>query len=131
MTTTSEQPTFKVIVARYNENIDWLKSILNYCVIYNKGRKLNIQNEIMLDNIGRESHTYLHHIIQNYDQLEDVLVFTQANISDHCNCGNDVSYLMQMKDDAYKYGKSRYYMHLNTGNNTSCWDPHWNFNRNV
>ncbi len=29
--------TYKIIVARYNENINWLKDEMNNCIIYNKG----------------------------------------------------------------------------------------------
>ena len=54
---------YKIVVARYNENIDWLKSEMNNCIIYNKGNKLNIPNEIMLENVGRESEKYLNFII--------------------------------------------------------------------
>ena len=32
-----------------------------------------------LPNVGRESQTFLHHIVTNYDQLADWTVFTQAN----------------------------------------------------
>ena len=31
-----------------------------------------------LPNVGRESHTYLHHIVSNYDSLADWTVFSQA-----------------------------------------------------
>merc|ERR1719440_887988 len=31
-----------------------------------------------LPNLGRESHTYLHHIVENYDQLPEWTVFSQA-----------------------------------------------------
>ena len=36
-----------------------------------------------LPNVGRESHTYLHHIVANYDHLASVTVFTQGSISEH------------------------------------------------
>ena len=28
---------FEIVVARYNENIDWLNKFKNICIIYNKG----------------------------------------------------------------------------------------------
>merc|ERR1719248_86361 len=31
-----------------------------------------------LPNVGRESHTYLHHIVDNYENLANWTVFTQA-----------------------------------------------------
>lgn len=29
--------SYKIIVARYNENIDWLNSEMKNCIVYNKG----------------------------------------------------------------------------------------------
>ena len=97
--------SYKIIVARYNENIDWLNSEMANCIIYNKGNTLNIENEIPLENLGRESETYLHYIITNYDNLPQVVVFTQANISDHKG-SNDVNYLINIKNEALNYSKS-------------------------
>ncbi len=37
----------KLVVARYNENINWTKQFKDV-IIYNKGDSLNINNEIML-----------------------------------------------------------------------------------
>ena len=31
-------------------------------------------NVLRLPNLGRESHTYLHHILENYDELPEVLL---------------------------------------------------------
>jgi hypothetical protein len=70
-------------VARYNEDISWIAHDSANVLIYNKGARLNVPNELMLPNVGRESHTYLHHIIENYDNLCDITVFTQAKIHDH------------------------------------------------
>eukprot|EP01038_Epipyxis_sp_PR26KG_P013361 gene13361-17920_t len=36
-----------------------------------------------LSNVGCESHTYLNHIISNYEQLADVTYFTQGHPFDH------------------------------------------------
>ena len=73
----------KYIVARYNESIDWLNFAMDKRVIFNKGEKLNIPNEILVPNVGRESETYLRYIIENYDNLPDICVFLQGRISDH------------------------------------------------
>jgi len=77
---------FQIVVARYNENISYLTPFEKVCIIYNKGDD-NIQEEfiniIKLPNIGRESHTYLYHIINNYDNLADNTIFIQGNITDH------------------------------------------------
>jgi hypothetical protein len=74
---------YKIVVARYQENIDWLDPIKKDCIFINKGEALGLENEILLPNLGRESDSYLWYIINNYDQLPDVVAFTQGDISDH------------------------------------------------
>jgi len=114
--------SYKIIVARYNENIEWLNNEMDNCIIYNKGEALGLNNEIMLENFGRESETYLRYIIDNYDQLPDIIIFTQANISDHRG-SNDINYLLGIKNDAFVNGKSYPCYHDETC--TYCW---WNWN---
>lgn len=74
----------ELVVSRYNENLNWLSEqpFKNYSVIvYNKGVNEDFEKPeklkaiINLPNVGRESHTYLHHIISHYDNLADVTVF--------------------------------------------------------
>jgi hypothetical protein len=75
--------SFCIIVARYNENVEWTKQFPNV-IIYNKGEKLdNGYNEILLNNVGREGHTYYKHICDNYDKLADFTIFLQGNPFDH------------------------------------------------
>jgi hypothetical protein len=82
---------YHIVIARYRENIDWINYIdtnLYDVFIYNKGTKLhNILNcnIIELENKGRETHTYLYHIINNYENLPEKIIFTQANPFDHVN----------------------------------------------
>lgn len=72
---------YKIVVARYNENIEWTRRYEN-CIIYNKGG--NIEDAcISLENVGREAHTYLYHIVKNYNNLSDHIIFTQGNPFDH------------------------------------------------
>lgn len=76
--------TVEIVVARYNENLEWLKhhpfSEYNV-IIYNKGtnndfykpKKLKyIEN---LENVGKCDHTYLYHVIKNYNKLSDITIF--------------------------------------------------------
>ena len=74
----------KVIIARYQEDVSWANGVPN-CIIYNKSDSLlnTIHPVIKLPNIGREGHTYLHHIITNYDNLDDHIIFLQGNPFDH------------------------------------------------
>jgi hypothetical protein len=70
-----------LVVARYNEKLDWLKDVpknINI-IIYNKGLEDLTQTFIKLPNIGRESHTYLYHIITNYNNLADITIFSQGD----------------------------------------------------
>jgi|UniRef100_A0A6C0D959 hypothetical protein len=74
-----------IVVARYNENVEWTKLFSNInVIIFNKGTKLKDgYNEILLNNVGREGHTYYKYICDNYDNLEDYTVFLQGNPFDH------------------------------------------------
>jgi hypothetical protein len=78
-----------VVVARYNENLNWLNENRDYNLyIYNKGHSPILSPPpkstiVPLPNVGRESHTYLTHIIDHYDSLNTTTVFVQGNISDH------------------------------------------------
>jgi hypothetical protein len=73
----------KIIVARYNEKLEWMKespfNLFRY-IVYNKGinddfEKCNVDTIINLPNVGRCDHTYLYHIVNNYDNLTDINVF--------------------------------------------------------
>jgi hypothetical protein len=71
----------ELVVARYNEDLEWLKQIPKdiKITVYNKGlENINIPY-IKLPNIGRESHTYLQHIITNYNNLADQTIFCQGD----------------------------------------------------
>jgi len=77
-----------LVVAVYEENIDWVKDIKHKKIIYNKGRRELEESEnvkvISLPNTGRESQTYLHHIVENYDKLSEITIFCQGKPFDHC-----------------------------------------------
>jgi hypothetical protein len=72
----------KIIISRYHEDVSWSEKYSDYRVIYNKGNNIE-QNCITLPNIGRESHTYLYHIVENYNNLADYNVFLQGFPYDH------------------------------------------------
>ena len=75
----------EIVIARYNENLDWVNKLdpSIKVTIYNKG--LNDINFpfITLPNVGRETHTYLYHIIHNYKSLADQTIFCQGNTISH------------------------------------------------
>ena len=94
-----------LIISRFNQNISWLDEIKDFkIIIYNKGEKLSnkkFKNIVNLNNVGRESHTWLHHIVENYKDLnfnnqiwiesitklckkksiKDVVIFSDSNIT--------------------------------------------------
>ena len=78
-----------IIVSRYNENLNWtLETPFNEFkyIVYNKGgnenfEKKNVKQVINLKNVGRECHTYLYHIVNNYDNLNKILVFFPGSIN--------------------------------------------------
>ena len=92
-----------IVVARYNENIEWCKQFSNV-KIYNKGEKLeNGYNEFFLNNVGREGHTYYKHICDNYDNLEDYTIFLQGNPFDHSpNIISNVNKYINNNEQIYK-----------------------------
>ncbi len=84
----------EIVLARYNENMEWAIYNHNFLTIYNKGDKIDSyvsKNKglikfynLRIKNVGRESHTYLYHIINNWDNLADNTFFGQGKLtSDH------------------------------------------------
>jgi hypothetical protein len=77
----------EIVVARYNENLLWLTKLPKNIkiFIYNKGEPIDLSflqhkyELIVLPNIGRESHTYLYHIINNYNNLPEITIFCQGD----------------------------------------------------
>ena len=69
-----------IVVAAYNESVDWLLPYEDCVIIYHKGQNAipPFSNIIKLDNIGREGHTYLKYIITNFNNLPDRVTFLQA-----------------------------------------------------
>jgi hypothetical protein len=73
----SAQKSVQLVVARYHEDIRWLKRFLPLSsIVYDKG---DPHGPDALPNVGREAHTYLHHIITHYDDLADITVFLQGD----------------------------------------------------
>jgi hypothetical protein len=117
----NEKVRYIIVVARYNEDINWITD--TNTLIYNKGDILKkVPSQIIVPNVGREAETYLRYIIQNYNRLPDVIIFTQANIADHKGT-NDMQHLMKIKDEALQYGKST----PTTQDESSSWKPDWNY----
>ena len=86
--------TIRIIISRYNENIEWSNSFTNV-LIYNKGNALPNKNVINLANVGREGHTYYTYIYENYNKLDNYTIFLQGNPFDHSpHILNDITNLL-------------------------------------
>lgn len=71
-----------VVIARYQENVSWSKDLPCPFVIYDKSEN-PVPGSISLPNIGRETNTYLFHIVHHYHNLPDYLAFLQGWPWDH------------------------------------------------
>ena len=97
-----------VVVARYDECLEWLWPIEGRCTVYNKGESQvhgAFKAVRALPNVGREAHTYANHIIDNYDDLPDVTVFVQGCITDHVT-GDPVEFVWRAAYEAMMSGLS-------------------------
>ena len=73
----------ELVIARFQEDLSWIKElpdIFSKIIIYNKGNPIEIEipkSEIhMLPNLGRDTHSYLYHVITNYNSLADITIFS-------------------------------------------------------
>ena len=109
-----------VIVSRYNEDLEWINEYpfnqFQY-IVYNKGVnenfcKNNIKEIINLPNIGRECHTYLYHIVENYQNLADIIVFFPGSVNLEHKKNNAIrilnSILSSRLQNAYFLGTYQY-----------------------
>ena len=72
----------EIVIARHHEDVAWASNLP--AVVYNKGDAVRTPLEQRcLPNVGREAHTYLTHIIQSWDDLASITLFTQAGVHDH------------------------------------------------
>jgi len=73
----------ELVISRYNENLEWLKDppFNKYPIkCYNKGQNEDFYKSTdmkieKIENVGREAHTYLYHIVNNYDNLSELTIF--------------------------------------------------------
>lgn len=75
-----------IVVARYEEDVQWTEAYSDICTLYNKGSSItnvSLPFVIRLENTGREGHSYLYHIVSNYESLSQSIVFTQADPFPH------------------------------------------------
>ena len=82
----------RIIVARYKEDLDWLSLIPDHfdVTVYNKGEEVTAKKAlsrnptiIKLPNSGRESDTYIRHILRREYEPESYTVFLQGDPFEH------------------------------------------------
>ena len=71
----------ELVVAKYHEDVSWLDRFRHVrCTVYDKS---GAAGKNALPNVGREAHTYLHHILSRYEDLSETTVFLQGDPMDH------------------------------------------------
>ena len=92
MTTSAQDmqlPKVVLVIARYCEDLSWLREVGLPCRVYNKGPKIDPATlppgptpetrVVALPNVGREAHTYLTHILAHYHHLPQYTALLQGN----------------------------------------------------
>lgn len=71
-------------MARYREDAAWLGNVPRNVrvTVYDKGPE-PLPGSTRLPNAGREAQTYLHHIVERYDELADLTFLCQGRPFDH------------------------------------------------
>jgi hypothetical protein len=88
--------SMELVVSRWMEDLRWLRRVplSVHVTVYNKGEDLEPELTALLseqrktsfqclENIGREAHTYLTHLITRYEELPALTVFCQGHPFDH------------------------------------------------
>ena len=79
----------EIIIARFNEDLSWTQEApfnLFHYIVYNKGNnenfiKTNVKQIINIENVGKNDHTYLYHITENYNNLSNITVFFPGSLN--------------------------------------------------
>ena len=82
----------ELVISRYNEDLEWLKEepFNKYpSICYNKGKNQDFYKPknmqvINIENVGRCDHTYIYHIVNNYNSLSKYTMFLPGS----CNMEN-------------------------------------------
>lgn len=69
----------KYVLSRYGHDISWLVDYTNDYVLYDRS-EMPLEGSIVVPNIGSDIYDKFSFIIDNYDNLPEVAVYTKANI---------------------------------------------------
>lgn len=72
----------KYIISRYNHKIGWLSDYTDDYIIYDRSEK-PLPNAIVVENKGTDLYDKFTYIIDNYDNLPEIAVYTKANLFDY------------------------------------------------
>ena len=80
----------QLVVSHYEQNLSWVSTATDFLdiVVYDKSEKDT--GLLKLENLGREPHTYIHHILENYNSLADWTIFAQDNPFEHVDNWMDI-----------------------------------------
>jgi hypothetical protein len=135
-----------VVIARYKEDVKWVRKLELPYLIINKGPPIQhqdiAQNSVSAPNSleGREAHSYLWYILNYYDSLPDKVIFLQADPFEH-----QPDILKILNEDAiskldgcvgltryYKEGIPHWRVRKSYGqyfiNNVECWSGYYDDN---
>lgn len=88
----TRRASVEVVVARYREDVSWTEGLGLPCVVYDKS---GAPGPLALPNVGRETHTYLTHIVRRYRDLADYTAFLQGGPFGHMGEGADAARLRE------------------------------------
>lgn len=69
----------KYVISRYNHDIDWVSEYTTDCVLYDRS-EIPAKGSISVPNIGSDLYDKFTFIIDNYENLPPVAVYTKANL---------------------------------------------------
>ena len=69
----------KFVISRYNQDIEWVKEYTDDIVLYDRS-ETPLEGSIIVPNIGSDIYDKFTYIIDNYDNLPDIAVYTKANL---------------------------------------------------
>jgi hypothetical protein len=130
------------IVARYNEDISWTKTLDSDIFIYNKGNDWPWEDipRVDIPNYGRETETYVRSVIEFYDLLDDydLICFVQGNPFDHYDfpiesineCNKDHIQFLANSIVAYTHDELNYHFNINNIVIAKLFNREFNFKAN-
>jgi hypothetical protein len=110
----------EIVIAKYNEDISWINKINNdvKITVYRKdgiSEAIDGVNSFLLENIGREIHSYIYHIYNNYENLLEYTIFSQGKPFDHFE---NIIDMVNSGVEEWNKNTSLYY--------SGFWGFHWN-----